>query len=468
MKKFISLLAVGLVAGSLAACAPRTTENTCDVDTLDGTTVCFDETTGRFAIEKDAVIRFGADNDDFGNAIVALWNATYPEHVGKVEYVNNGSQGSADALAEQQGEYPDVFMVIDGEVPRNNTHILPIHSTLANIIKANSIEAYYNAGNSLATATHYAPMTYDGMAFLVNLSMLEALGIDTTDADGDGLPESVDTFEEIFAISTSWIGNRPVYKDKNVNIMFPISLGEVWSGYSSLTAGGWQLFDGGDPTKPGYDDPKFAAGLEFLLAAKAAQVSVEESGEVTPAASMGWRWDPVLNDETAPFGLVGTWMNVAGAVEVNGADFSITRMPTYNGVQLTPFVKTKGFVINAYTEFRSAATELMRLVYSKEGFQAMVDSSAYAPSLVEGSALVPTLTEGGVQAQFMSALAFNQPEPAFLLPNNPRAKAMDSAYYPFIGAIIQGVWDGTLTVEEAVAELISDSNERIAIDNQAQ
>lgn len=39
MKKFISLLAVGLVAGSLAACAPRTTENTCDVDKLDGTTV---------------------------------------------------------------------------------------------------------------------------------------------------------------------------------------------------------------------------------------------------------------------------------------------------------------------------------------------------------------------------------------------------------------------------------------------
>jgi arabinogalactan oligomer / maltooligosaccharide transport system substrate-binding protein len=468
MKKFISLLAVGLIAGSLAACAPRTTENTCDVDTLDGTTVCFDETTGRFAIEKDAVIRFGADNDDLGNAIVALWNATYPEHVGKVEYVNNGSQGSADALAEQQGEYPDVFMVIDGEVPRNNTHILPIHTALASIIKANSISSYYNAGNSLATATHYAPMTYDGMAFLVNLSMLEALGVSTADADADGLPDAVDTFEEIFALSTSWIGNRPVYKDKNVNIAFPVSLGEVWSGYSTLTSAGWQLFAEGDPTKPGYDDPKFAEGLEFLLAAKAAQVSVEESGEVTPAASMGWRWEPVLNDETAPFGLVGTWMNVGAAVETTGSEFSITRMPTYNGVQLTPFVKTKGFVINAYTEFRSAATELLRLVYSKEGFQAMVDSSAYAPSLVDGSALVPTLTEGGVQSQFMMALAFNQPEPAFLLPNNPQMKAMDAAYYPFLSAILGAVWDGELTIEEAVAELIADSNERIAIDNQAQ
>lgn len=467
MKKFISLLAVGLVAGSLAACAPRTTENTCDVDTLDGTTVCFDETTGRFAIEKDAVIRFGADNDDFGNAIVALWNATYPEHAGKVEYVNNGSQGSADALAEQQGEYPDVFMVIDGEVPRNNTHILPIHSTLANIIKANSVEAYYNAGNSLATATHYAPMTYDGMAFLVNLSMLEALDIDTTDSNGDGLPDAVDTFEEIFAISTSWIGNRPVYKDKEVLAIYPVGT-QDWSGYSALTSAGWSLFPDGDATKPGYDDPKFAEGLQFFLDAKAAQVSVEASGEVSPASTLDWPWDNVLNNETAPFGLVGTWMNVEGAKEATGSEYAITPMPTYNGNQLRTFVKTKGFVINAYTEFRSAATELMRLIYSKEGFQAMVDSSAYAPSLVDGSTLVPNLVEGGVQAQFMVGLAVAYPEPALMLPNNPRMKALDAAYYPFMGNLMKAVYDGTLTIEEAVAQIISDSNEKIALDNQAQ
>lgn len=468
MKKFISLLTVGLVAGSLAACAPRTTESTCDVETLDGTTVCFDEATGRFAIEKDAVIRFGADNDNLGNAIVALWDATHPEHAGKVQFVNIDAQGSADALAEQQGEFPDVFMVIDGEVPRNNTHILPIHTALASIIKANSISSYYEAGNSLEAVTHYAPMTYDGMAFLVNLTMLEALGIDIADPDGDGLPEAVDTFEEIFALSTSWIGNRPQFKGKNVNVAFPISLGEAWSGYSSLTSAGWQLFADGDPINPGFDDPKFAAGLEFILAAKEAQISVEESGEVTPGSAMGWRWENVLNDEIAPFGLVGTWMNVGAAAETTGSEFSITRMPTFNGVQLTPFVKTKGFVINAYTRYRSAATELLRLVYSKEGFQAMVDNSAYAPSLIEGSTLTPTLVEDGVQSQFMRALPFNQPEPAFLLPNNPKMKAMDAAYYPFMTAILQAVWNGELTIDQAVAELIVDSNEKIAINNQAQ
>ena len=466
MKKFISLLAVGLVAGSLAACAPRTTDGGCDVDTLDGTVVCFDEATGKFAIEEGATLRFGTDSDAFGQAIVALWDATHPEHAGKVQFVNTAAQGSADQLAEQQGEFPDVFMVIDGEVPRNNAHILPINAALANVIRANAIETFYRAGNSVPNITHYAPMTYDGMAFLVNLTMLEALGISTADSNGDGLPDAVSTFEQIFAISKGWVENRPTFNDRPVNVIFPMSLGEPWSGYSSLTAGGWSIFPTGDATKPGFDDPKFAAGLEFILAAKEAMISVEEGGQVTPGTAMGWRWDNVLNDQIAPFGKVGTWMNVQAAVDLHGSEFAITPMPTWQGNQLRPFVKTKGFVINAYTQYRSAATELLRLVYSQAGFQAMVDNSSYAPSLVDGSTHVPTLAEGSVQSQFMSAFVFNHPEPALLLPNNPQMTALDAAYYPFMGDILQAVWNGDLTVAEAVAEIISDSNERIALENQ--
>lgn len=466
MKKFISLLAVGLVAGSLAACAPRTPEVQCDAAALDGTVVCFDETTGKFAVETEATLRIGVDNDAYGNAIVALWDATHPELAGRVQFVNIGAQGSADQLAEQQGEFPDVLMVIDGEVPRNNAHILPLHATLATLIKDNSIPSFFQSGNSIPNVTHFAPVTYDGMAFLVNLTMLEALGISTTDSNGDGLPDAVSTFEQIFDLSRSWVQNRPTFNDRPVNVIFPMSLGEPWSGYSSLTAGGWSIFATGDATKPGYDDPKFAAGLEFILAAREASISVEEGGEVSPGTVMGWRWEAVLNDQIAPLGKVGTWMNIQAAVDLHGAELAITPMPTWQGNQLRPFVKTKGFVVNAYTQYRSAATELLRLVYSLEGFQAMVDNSSYAPSLVEDSELIPTLADGSVQVQFMNAFVHNQPEPAMLLPNNQQVKALDAAYYPFMSAILQAVWDGQLTVAEAVAELIADSNERIALDNQ--
>lgn len=466
MKKLISLLILALVVGSFTGCARQL--KTCDAASLDGTTVCYDEKLEQYAIEKDAALVVGVDNDAWGNAIVALWDKVHPEYAGAVTFANNGSAGQTDALAQQTTEYAaDVFMAIDGEVSRNITHLLPVDTVLVDLIKANAVETFYKAGNS-TDVTVYAPMTYDGMAFVWNESMLTALGKDVTDANKDNLPDAFDTWEEIFALAKEWQTARPTYKDKNVNIVFPLSLGEAWSGYMSLTSAGWEIFSTADATKPGYDDPKFAEGLKFILAAKEAQVSVNEDGKVTDAAGMGWRWDDVINNESAPFGLVGTWMDVAAAAKNTGSTYHISKLPTYNGVQLTPFVKTKGYVINAYTEYKSAATELLRLIYSKEGFDAMVTGTSYAPSLIAGSALTPTLTAGGIQEQMSGAFAFNYPEPAYTLPNNSLKKGMDSAFYPFMPATLQAVYDGTKTIEEAVAELISLSDAAIATDNVKQ
>jgi hypothetical protein len=108
------------------------------------------------------------------------------------------------------------------------------------------------------------------------------------------------------------------------------------------------------------------------------------------------------------------------------------------------------------------------LIYSQDGFQALVDSSAYAPSLIDGSALTPTLDANSVQSQFMSALVYNHPEPFYTMPNNKTKKGMDSVYYSFMGATLASIWNGTKTVDEAVAELISLSDAAIAVDNVAQ
>lgn len=466
MKKLWSLLVLVLVVGSFTGCAREL--QTCDTETLDGTTVCYDEKLEQYAVEKDAVLVVGSDNDAWGNAIVALWDTVHPEYAGMVTFANTASQGSTDAIAQQTTEYAaDVFMAIDGEVSRNLTHLLPIDSRLATTVTANAVESFYKAGNTTEVPV-YAPMTYDGMAFVWNETMLTTLGYDVTDANADNLPDAFDTWEEIFALATEWQSARPTYKEKSVNIVFPLSLGEVWSGYMALTSAGWEIFSTADATKPGFDDPKFAEGLKFIQAAKEAQVSINEDGSVTDAAGMGWRWDDVINNESAPFGLVGTWMDVAAAAETTGSVYHISALPTYNGVQLTPFVKTKGYVISAYTEYKSAATELLRLIYSKEGFDAMVSGTSYAPSLVADSALTPTLEENGVQAQMMGAFKFNYPEPFYTLPNNPLKKGMDSAYYPFMSAAIQAVYDGTKTIEEAVAELVTLTDAAIATDNVAQ
>lgn len=463
MKKLMSLIAMAALAVSVTGCAR--TQATCDAAELDGTQVCFDEREGAYAIEEGATLRVSVDNDDFGNAIVALWDATYPELAGQVEFVNLGAAGSADEVAVQQGEYADVFLGIDGEMPRNASHLLALESHLANLIKENSIDSYFQAGNGAKTV--YAPMTYDGMSFVWNKTMLEEILGETLEVNELGLPEKFDTWEEIFALSTEWAANRPTYKGNQVNIVFPLSLGEPWSGYSSTTSAGWRLYASGDALKPGYEDPKFAEGLQFILAARDAKISVEETGELTPGDAMGWRWDDVINNESAPFGLVGTWMDINAAVENTGAEFVMSPMPTYNGERLAPFVKTKGFAINAYTEYRSAAHELLRLIYSAEGFQAMVDNSSYAPSLVDGSALTPTLDASSAQAQMMKAFTFNYPEPAMMLPNNPQMKAMDAAYYGInIADFYAQIWNGDKTIDEAVAEIIELSEAKIAELNQ--
>ncbi len=464
MKKLLYLAAVLLlVVGSLTACARA--KKTCDVAKLDGTTVCFDEKLAAYAVETGAKIRFGADNDVVGNAVVALWDATYPALKGTVQFVNTGAAGSTDALATQQGEYVDVFMAIDGEVSRNESHLLAIDPVLAKLIKDNAVETFFKAGNTTAS-TVYAPMAYDGMAFVWNKTMLTTLGLDVTDANKDNLPDKYDTWEEIFALSKTWSSSRPTYKTKKVDIVFPLSLGEIWSTYHQFTATGWKLFAEGDATKPGYEKATFKSSLDFLNAAKDAKISVDAAGVLTKSGDMGWRWDDVINNESAPFGLVGTWMDLKAAAKTTGSEFLISALPTFGGGHQSPFVKTKGFVINGYTQYRSAATELLRLVYSKGGFDALVTGTSYAPSLKDKSKLTPTLVAGGYQQQMMSAFVYNYPEPAITLPNNPAKKGMDVAYYDgALGAAIQSIWDGTKTVDEAIKLLIETTNAKIADNN---
>jgi len=63
------------------------------------------------------------------------------------------------------------------------------------------------------------------------------------------------------------------------------------------------------------------------------------------------------------------------------------------------------------------------------------------------------------------AFVYNYPEPFFTMPNNKTKKGMDSVYYPFISNVLSQIWDGTKTVDEAIAELIELSDAAIAIDN---
>jgi len=425
----------------------------------------WDSAKRQYKLEQGAKIRFGVDNDKWGAAIVALWNKVHPEARGMVEYSNLGSAGATDQITQLQGEAVDLALCIDSEVARNAQSLLALDAVMAGVAGKVAQEPFFTNANS-GGAAKFVPVGYNGMSFAWNKNMMDKLGLSTVDKNKDGLPDAFDTWEKIFALAKEWQTKRPSYEGKPVNIVFPMCLDEVWSGYSNVTAGGWEIFKEGDVTKPGFEKPEFVRGLEFIKAASEAMVSVEANGTKTPGASMTWRWDDALNNQTAPFFLAGSWMDIVKAETTGGYDIHFSSLPTWKGQHLTPFVSTKGFVINGFTKYPSAAHELFRLMYTKEGMQTMIDNSAYIPALGKGGApIAPDYSADQNKAEMAKAFAWNYPEPAKTLPANKAKKGLDAYYNIGMNLAFRSVWDGEKSPQEVQAEIVRLYGEWLAANN---
>lgn len=429
----------------------------------------WDAKKGQYTIEKGAKVTLGIDNDPFGMALVALWDKAHPEAAGAVEYLNTPSDSSAKKLSDLQGDAPDVVMALTSDVPKFAGAMSNLDSNLVKIATANMDPAFYKASNAMFKAPVAIPFAYDGMAFAWNKTMLAKLGLDVSKVTKDNLPVAFDTWEEIFALAKKWDTNRPTYLDKPVSIVFPMSLDEPWSGFSSTTVAGWAIYKDGNALNPGFDQPAFLKGLEFIKVASDAKISVEADGSKTPGASCTWRWDAVLNDQSAPFGLVGTWMDIKGALAKGGHDMQFGPMPTYAGKRLTPFLKVKVYVLNAYSKYPSASAELLRLMLSKEGMQAMIDTSAYVPALKAGAKIAPDYSKDLVKQQMAYAFQYSYIEPVSLkLTVNTTMQAMDVYYNIGMPQFYKDVWDGSKTPKEAQDLIVAAAAKWVAENNVAK
>ncbi|MBU1145389.1 MAG: ABC transporter substrate-binding protein [Firmicutes bacterium] len=464
MKKLGLFLTLVIAMFALTAC--NTTRAYSDCLTPDGTVACWNATDLNFRWEDGAVVEIGVDSDSMGAALVEKWNADFPALADKLVFRNygsaNGESGGMQGIETAQGEAPDVALVIDNEVTGRVASILGLHDYFADLGSEQTHKVVYDTINTVGT--YYLPAFYDGMAFSWNKTMLISLGISLTDANEDGLPDAVDTWEEIFAIADAWT-ERPTFDGNTILEVFPISLSEVWSGYSSVTAGEWQLFAGGDLADPEFSDAKFKAGLDFIVEFASHAMSVDDTGAKKAASAMGWRWDAYL-DGAYPFSLVGTWQDVDGKETANEYDFKFSAMPTYDGVQLTPLMKTKGFVINGYTENPSASSEVLRWLYTKDVMETIVSSSSYLPALETDAAIYPDIASEN-KAEFALGMRFNTLEPAGSLPNATTIRAMNVYYNINIQDYYVAVWDGTKTPTEAQTELVSVANAWILENNVA-
>ena len=482
MKKLLALPLSLLLAVTLAACATtqeRPQGSTVDRTTVDRVTVgyencavpngndpCWDNTARRFRFEPGATITIGmngAGAEKYGIPLIEKWNREFPELEGRVVFTEYGSVNGPDAgiqgVEVAQSQAPDIVLVITDEVLGREVNLLPLHEYFEDLIATDSLPAVNAVLNSRAPLLLTA--FWDGMSFSYNETMLRSFGVDVdTDRNGDGLPDAIDTWEKIFALDLA--GRQ--YKGNTIREVFPISLDEPWSAYSSVSAQGFVLFEQG-PTRPGFDTPEFLGGLDFIRTFSQQGMNLDETNTKLAGSAMGWRWDAYLVDEAYPFSLVGTWQNVQAAKDATGSTFRFAAMPTFEGNQLRPLSGTKSIGINAFTNYPSAAHEVLRWIYTPSSMSTIISNSTYLPALQPGAVSMPAIFDP-VKAEFTNGMRLNQVVPIGVLPNNTNERIMNMYYSIGITDFYKAVWDGTLTPAQAQAEIVSAANAWFAANNQ--
>jgi arabinogalactan oligomer/maltooligosaccharide transport system substrate-binding protein len=131
-------------------------------------------------------------------------------------------------------------------------------------------------------------------------------------------------------------------------------------------------------------------------------------------------------------------------------------MPTWGGKVLTPLLKVKVYVLNAYSTYPSAAAEMLRIIFTKEGMEAMIQNSAYVPALKAGAKISPDFSKDVVKGQMLKAFAKSYVEPVtVVLPNVPSKQAVSFWNGAnIVNQFYQDVWDGKKTPAEAQKGLI--------------
>ena len=428
-----------------------------DISTCDnpnGNDPCWNEDSQSYLFEPDAKIVIGVDNSLIGEIILSQWRKDYPNYSNLLEFIDYSSQNLLGAGVQgivSGAELPDVALVSASNVVGYEDYFYMFDDRLAELIATHVTKESYSLYNQ--NGAFVSPAYWDGMVFSWNETMLSSFGVDVvTDSDNDGLPDAFDTWEEIFELDL--VGRT--YNGKRINEAFPIVLNEAYSAYSSLTAGGFKIYEDGFKY-PGFNSPEFIEGLRFIQQFSSKGLNQDAEGNLLTGNKLDWRWDEYLGQEAYPFGLIGTWMNTPMAARQSGSVFRISKMPTFQGNQLRPLANNKGYVINGSTEYPSSAHEVVRWLNNKETVKLITSETNLIPVLSRQSDEI-TSSFTRLQKEFVIAMRESQLEPRVPLEGTINTDAFNAYYLIGIEEILRDLWNGTVSPEIAQQQIVQASN----------
>ena len=209
-----------------------------------------------------------------------------------------------------------------------------------------------------------------------------------------------------------------------------------------------------DALKPGFDSEEFRQGLLFIE--KLSNMNLNHS-ETNTSDTYTWMLDDVLINDSFMFTIAGSWQDLGANDAAAISEWTVSKFPTYMENEFSPMVKTSGLSINKNTFYPSAAHELVRILKSIKGFQLLADNTKMIP-LANDEVLKYLTFEDAHRRELAKAYQSSVGEPVIAFPSNPEHLAMDLVYHMDMMGIMRALWDKTITVEEAQAQMIAESD----------
>jgi len=330
MKKIIILMISTLL---LVGCS-----NNC---TLDGNSVCVNEDTGIYLLEPETKLTIAVEEPEYGDAIVGLWNNTYPEFKDAVTYVVYENMD----IEEFNENYVDLPILWDVYAIGIEDQFRGLSDNLVSTIDDNVPENF-----KLHTREYkYVPMSAIGSTFATNVTYLENNGIDITDSNDDGLVDAIDTFEEI--------------KDLDIYTKLHLYLDDYYTSYF-IGTNGFKLFDQHDPYDVGFDSEEFKEALDTT--SQLADIVEEVDNFIYPND---------LANADVPFIISLPTMLIKEEEASNKVNYVFSKFPSFKGNDFYTLANSKGYLISNDCLYPSSANALLDLIRSNTGMQLYLDNT---------------------------------------------------------------------------------------------
>ncbi len=356
------------------------------------------------------------DNDDWANAVIAAFNAKYPNVEITYQNVGNVDARGKVTLDGPAGVGPDVFLY-----PHDHAS-LAILDGIVEPIDPELQAKYQDAIVAPAVGT----VTVEGEMYGLPISTENIALFYNKDLFGENPPA---TMEEIVEFAKTF--NKP--EENKWAVAWQVD--DAYHNFFFLSAYGMNIFgpNHDDYKVPGFDSPEAKKGVEF-------HASLRQIFDVAVADA---QWDNTVarfqKGETA-FTFSGPWA-IADAVK-NGVNFGVAKLPTIEGNQPVCFSGNIIANVSSYSENKELAYAFIDFLASPEGAAVMYNVTGKLPALVDLTQ-VPGVSENTYLMGIAQQSPFTVPMPVI-----PEVNQMWNG----LKNLFTFTWDGTLTPEEAQAK----------------